>query len=121
MKACPVCGGEVIGRSDKKFCSAKCKSAAQHEARQQNESFFLEVDRQLKVNRKLLKKYNLTGYTTLRRQVLLEEGFNPRYFTHYWKNTKGQVYFFCYDYGYMNITPSGKEKYLIIEWQEYMK
>jgi len=31
-KTCPTCGGEVIGRSDKVYCSRRCKKAAWHEA-----------------------------------------------------------------------------------------
>jgi len=54
-RICPVCGSTVTGRSDKLFCSTKCKSIKQYENRQENEKFFLSVDRQLKINRKLLK------------------------------------------------------------------
>ena len=121
MKGCPVCGDEIIGRADKKYCSAKCKSAHQYEMRLTKESFYLEVDKQLKLNRKLLKRYNLSGYTTLRKEVLLNGGFNPRYFTHYWKNSKNQVYLFCYDYGFLELKENENIKYLIVTWQNYMR
>ena len=55
-KKCPVCESEIRGRSDKLFCSIKCKSVNQYEIRQESEKFYLSVDRQLKTNRKLLKK-----------------------------------------------------------------
>jgi len=32
--------------------------------------------------------------------VLIDQGFNPKFFTHYWKNNKGDVYLFCYEYGF---------------------
>ena len=51
----------------------------------------------------------------------MQEGFNPKFFTHYWKNKKGQVYLFCYDYGFLDLKDSGKAKYLIVEWQKYME
>lgn len=121
MKRCPVCKTEVKGRADKIYCSQTCKSSHQYESRTMKESFFLQVDRQLKTNRKILKRYNQTGYTTLRKKVLLELGFNPRYFTHYWKNQKGQVYLFCYDFGFLEIEQQGKKKYLLVEWQHYME
>lgn len=121
MKRCPVCKTEVKGRTDKIYCSETCKSSHQYESRTIKESFFLQVDRQLKTNRKILKRYNQTGYTTLRKKVLLELGFNPRYFTHYWKNQKGQVYLFCYDFGFLEIEQQGKKKYLLVEWQNYME
>ena len=120
MKICPVCGARVQGRVDKKYCSLKCKNVAQDEKRSMNEQFYLQVDRQLKTNRKILKRYNLSGFTTLRKDVLIQEGFDPKFFTHYWKNAKGQVYLFCYDFGFLDLDASGKNKYLIVEWQEYM-
>ncbi len=120
IKKCHVCGTLVIGRSDKKFCSTKCKSIDQYENRQENEGFYLRVDRQLKINRKLLKRYNKSGYTTLRKSQLLAEGFDPNFFTHYWKTQKKEVYLFCYDYGFLLLERDGKSKYLIVQWQDYM-
>lgn len=120
MRSCPVCNGEIKGRSDKRYCSAACKSSFQYEKRGESEPFFFKVDRQLRLNRKILKRHNKSGYTTLRKDVLIAEGFYPKYFTHYWKNQKGQVYLFCYEFGFLEIDQSGIKKYLIVEWQEYM-
>jgi len=120
VKTCPVCGALVKGRSDKKFCSKKCKSIEQYESRQKTEVFYLQVDRQLKVNRRILKKYNKSGYTVIRKSQLIEEGFNPKYFTHYWKNKKGEVYLFVYEYGFLKKNDNGKEKYILVTWQDYM-
>jgi hypothetical protein len=121
MKKCPTCGEEVIGRSDKVYCSKKCASTSHYEHHVANDQFFIHVDKQLKVNRKILKKYNRSGFTTLRKEQLVKEGFDPNFFTHYWKNKKGQVYLFCYDYGFLEVDQKGLKKYLLVEWQEYMK
>ncbi len=120
-KKCPVCESEVKGRSDKLFCSMKCKSINQYEKRQEKEQFYLRVDSQLKINRKLLKKHNKSGYTTIRKLELIVEGFNPKYFTHYWKNQKGDVYLFVYEYGFLSTRHNGKDKYLLVTWQDYME
>jgi len=120
-KTCPVCQSSVKGRSDKVFCSTKCKSIHQYETRQEKEAFYLEVDRQLKVNRKVLKTYNLSGFTTVRKKRLIDDGFDPNFFTHYWKNSNGDIYLFVYDYGFLDLKKSGKEKYLIVQCQAYMK
>jgi len=121
MKNCPVCKTEVKGRADKLFCSVQCKSAFQYEKRVNHEMFYFKVDKQLKTNRKILKKFNQSGYTTLRKEKLLEAGFNPRFFTHFWKNQNKQVYLFCYEYGFMEIDQKGIKKYLLVEWQDYME
>ncbi|PCJ94022.1 MAG: hypothetical protein COA50_12735 [Flavobacteriaceae bacterium] len=119
-KTCPVCDALIKGRSDKKFCSTKCKSIEQYENRQETEAFYLKVDRQLKINRKLLKKHNKSGFTTIRQSQLLSKGFNPNFFTHYWKNKKGDVYLFVYEFGFLSHKNNGKEKYVLVTWQEYM-
>ena len=119
-KNCPVCDSVLKGRSDKKFCSAKCKSIHQYEQRQETEAFFLKVDRQLKINRKLLKRYNKSGFTTIRKSELITQGFDPKFFTHYWKNKKGEVYLFVYEYGFLSKTDGGKDKYVLVTWQDYM-
>lgn len=120
-KNCPVCGFSIKGRSDKIFCSSKCKSIHQYENRQEKEAFYLKVDKQLKINRKLLKHHNKSGYTTLKKSELHAKGFDPNFFTHYWKTQKGEVYLFCYDYGFLSLERNGKRKYLIIQWQDYMR
>lgn len=121
MKVCPVCESPVKGRTDKVFCSPKCKSIRQYEERQINEKFYLKIDAQLKTNRKILKRYNRSGFTTVSKSKLVSEGFDPNFFTHYWKNKKGDVYIFCYDYGFLSLKRKPENKYLIVQWQSYME
>lgn len=119
-KKCPICSAIVKGRTDKIFCSLKCKSIDQYEKRQESEVFYSQVQNQLRTNRRVLKKYNKSGFTTIRKSELITAGFNPDFFTHYWKNTKGDVYLFVYEYGFLKRNDSGKEKYVLVKWQEYM-
>ena len=117
---CLACEKPLEGRSDKKYCNNHCKSALQYKSRLKEESQFFKIDRQLKTNRKLLKLHNRSGKTTVRKSEFLQHGFNPSYFTNYWKNSKGQVYLFCYEYGFKEVVDNGKKKYLLVKWQEYM-
>ena len=119
-KTCNYCGNEIQGRADKQFCSVHCKSALQYQTRKKEEALYYIIDRQLKLNRKLLKKYNQAGLATIRKEKLTTQGFNPKYFTHYWKNGKGQLYLFCYEYGYLSKNEKGKDKYVLVQWQDYM-
>tara|TARA_R110002126_G_scaffold146860_3_gene292844 strand:+ start:275 stop:652 length:378 start_codon:yes stop_codon:yes gene_type:complete len=120
-KECRYCNKELSGRTDKKFCDPQCKSAYQYQIEKQNpERFYNKVDNQLKLNRRLLKEYNKGGKVTIRSTVLLELGFDPNFFTHYWKNKKGEVYLFVYEYGFLSKTENGKEKYVLVVWQDYM-
>lgn len=121
QKSCLYCKKEVFGRSDKKFCDPQCKSAYQYQqTRAQPERFYNKVDNQLRLNRKLLKDYNKGGKVTVRTSVLKAKGFDARFFTHYWKNGKGDVYLFVYEFGFLRRLEHGVEKYILIQWQDYM-
>tara|TARA_R110002049_G_scaffold125135_1_gene280746 strand:+ start:2601 stop:2990 length:390 start_codon:yes stop_codon:yes gene_type:complete len=118
---CVYCKKELEGRTDKKFCDAHCKSAYQYKKEKQNpDRFYNQVDNQLKLNRKILKEYNKGGTVTIRSSVLLELGFDPKFFTHYWKNQKGDVYLFVYEYGFLFKADKGRDRYVLVIWQEYM-
>jgi hypothetical protein len=120
-KECRYCNKELSGRTDKKFCDPQCKSAYQYQIEKNNpERFFNKVDNQLKLNRKLLKEYNRGGKVTIRCKILWELGFNQNFFTHSWKNQKGDIYLFVYEYGFLKITESKIEKYVLVIWQDYM-
>ena len=117
---CKNCKKELIGRSDKKFCDNYCKSQFHYELQKTNDSFYQKVDIQLKLNRKILKNYNRAGKATVRSQTLILLGFNPKFFTHFWKNKKGDVYLFVYEYGFLKRKENTIEKYILIQWQDYM-
>lgn len=119
---CKHCNKELQGRTDKKYCNLHCKSAFQYQqAQEQPERFYNRVDNQLKLNRRLLKNFNKAGKATIRTDQLNSEGFNPNYFTHYWKNTKEDVYLFVYEYGFLKRTEHNIDKYILIQWQDYME
>ena len=120
-KDCLYCKQELTGRTDKKFCDPQCKSAYQYQqAKEQPERFYNKVDNQLKLNRKILKEYNKGGKVIVRSSMLTQEGFDPNFFTHYWKNSKGDVYLFVYEYGFLKRAEHGVHKYVLIKWQDYM-
>ncbi len=121
QQECLHCGKQLEGRTDKKYCNLHCKSAYQYQKSKENpERFYDKVDNQLRLNRKVLKEYNKGGKVTVRTEVLLKLGFNQNFFTHYWKNQKGDVYLFVYEYGFLKRKEHGKEKYILILWQDYM-
>ncbi|PKH50920.1 hypothetical protein CXF68_09580 [Tenacibaculum sp. Bg11-29] len=116
-KKCLYCKNELEGRIDKKYCSSYCRSSYHYENdKEKGDSLFKTIDNKLKNNRKVLKYFNKAGFTTIRKEELFEKNFDSKYFTHYWKNSKGDVYLFCYEYGFM----SKKEKYVLVHWQDYM-
>lgn len=121
MKTCQNCNEPVIGRSDKIFCSPYCKSSYHYQKSTEREnSLFVTIDKQLKINRRLLRSFNKAGKATIRKEELIQNGFNPNYFTHYWKNKKGDVYLFCYEFGFLQKLENNTYKYVLVKWQNYM-
>ena len=121
LKHCLACNKELKGRSDKKFCDLHCKSSFHYRKSLEDEPrFYNRVDNQLKLNRKILKYFNKAGKSVIRAEILKKEGFDSKYFTHIWKNHKGDVYFFVYEYGFLKIQEHNKEKYVLVIWQDYM-
>jgi len=120
-KVCSYCEEPLEGRIDKLFCTPNCKSSYHYQKSLEKEaSLYNKIDNQLKLNRRLLKKYNKAGKSTIRKEKLVSDGFNPKYFTHYWKNNKGDVYLFCYEFGFLELKEHGKPKYVLVQWQDYM-
>ncbi len=118
---CLNCGEKLIGRIDKKYCGSYCRSNFHYEAsKEKAESFFKQIDHQLKKNRRILAAYNKSGKSTVRKEVLLAEGFHSRVFTHYWKAGNGNTYLFVYEYGFQQIIENGKTKFSLVTWQDYM-
>jgi hypothetical protein len=85
------------------------------------DSLFSTIDRQLKLNRRILKGYNRAGKAPVSKRVLIDEGFDPKYVTHYWKAKNGNVYLFCYEYGFMKSLENSLEKFVLVQWQPYME
>lgn len=117
-----TCNNEVKGRVDRKFCSEYCKSDHHYKNRKKSGKQFFkkQIDDILRTNRRILHDYNQAGKTTVRKEELLNKGFNPRFITHYWKTTKGDSYLFCYDQGFKEVQDNSKQKFLLIQWQDYM-
>lgn len=121
MSVCLECNKKLKGRRDKKFCTPYCKSSYHYKNNRDNENTFYEsVLGQLRLNRSILKKYNKAGKAIVRKDELIKIGFNPNRFTHYWKNKNGDVYLFCFEFGFLERKENGKKKYILVKWQKYM-
>ncbi|WP_224994602.1 hypothetical protein [Cesiribacter sp. SM1] len=116
---CQECGQAMKGRRGKKFCSDQCRAAYHNTQKSEEEKKVLQLNSILRKNRSILKKLNPEGYTNLRPEVLKQMGFDFRFYTHQFKTDKGEVYYFCYEWGYQVLQQQGKV--LIINWQKYMK
>jgi predicted nucleic acid-binding Zn ribbon protein len=100
-KTCLECGTRLIGRIDKKFCSDQCRNTYNNKMNRDETSHMKYVSHILRKNRRILKILNPDGKAKVSKQVLLENGFNFKYFTNVYKTKGGWVYYFCFEYGYL--------------------
>lgn len=115
-RPCLACGKPVKGRIDKKFCDDYCRNVYNNQAKLDESTWVRQVIAALKKNRRILAE--LLGEEGLVKQSktkLLETGFQFKYHTHLYTNQKGQVYYFCFEYGYL---PLEGDWYLLVKRKE---
>lgn len=115
---CPQCGGTIVGRSDKKFCSAICKANFHNNSRMGN-SFRREVNHMLLHNYKILYKWVQNGSSMVHRSALESLRYKFEFFTQMVYTPKG-VYFFVYDVGFCPIFKSEGAFALIVPRKEFV-
>ena len=118
---CLSCEKELIGRTDKKFCDAQCRSTYHNKNKPVYEIEIQKTNSALRKNRSLLAHFCPSGRSTVRKEVLSQSGYQFHLFTNIFTFKNG-TYYLCYDYGYLPIVDDkGIEKMLIVQKQEYMK
>lgn len=99
-KTCIVCGDEITGRPDKRFCSDNCRSTHHNRHNSDHTNFIRNINHTLRKNRRILEGLNPDGKATVHRDKLMEMGFNFRYFTNEYVTRTGTVYRYVYEQGY---------------------
>lgn len=100
---CQVCGDEMKGRRDKKFCSDQCRVEHHNYQNRDVSKFMTNINNLLRKNHRILEKLNPKGKTRVSKAHLLDEGLNFNYFTNMYKTKNGKAYYFVYDQGYIEI------------------
>jgi len=113
-RKCPECGEKIIGRADKKFCSDQCRNTYNNRLNSDASNTVRNINNILRKNRRILNDLNKqSGKTIVNKETLLTSGFNLTYHTHTYTTKKGDVYYFCYEQGYLYLPD--KELYLLVE------
>lgn len=102
-RTCLECGKPVFGRIDKKFCDDQCRNAYNNRQNADANNFVRNVHYTLRKNRRILEELNPSGKEKVRRSQLVEKGFDFTYHTSTYTTQKGAVYFFVYEYGYLEL------------------
>jgi len=117
MKECLFCEQKIVGRSDKKFCSPQCRSTYNNQLNSSSINLIRNVNNLLRKNRRILKGLNPKGKRTIKRQVLIDHGFNFEFYTNSYTTKIGNTYRFCYDQGYLALE---NNRVALVERKEYV-
>ncbi|MDI1322979.1 MAG: DUF2116 family Zn-ribbon domain-containing protein [Algoriphagus sp.] len=103
IKTCLNCGKPIVGRVDKKFCDDQCRNTFNNQQSAASNNLIRNINHALKKNRNILEALIPEGdeLTKTTRDRLLRAGFQFKYFTHLYQNKKGNLYHYCYDFGYL--------------------
>lgn len=102
-RVCKDCGEPLNGRADKKFCSDQCRNSHNNRLNSDDNNFMRNVNNILRKNRRIMMDVCVNGKITMHKDKVLEMGFHFGYFTHFKHTRNGTTYYYCYEYGYMNI------------------
>lgn len=112
-KRCLECLSPVKGRSDKRFCNDACRSSYNNRLNTESSSIIKKINKQLLKNRKILADLlREEKMVKVNEDRLFTLGFDLEYHTHHLQTSKGQTYFFVYEYGYL---PLEKQQYLVVK------
>lgn len=105
QKICLSCGKTIQGRIDKKFCDDYCRNSYNNQLKAVSNNLIKNINNALRKNRNILasilEKQGDTAKIT--KEKLVQAGFQFKYGTHSYTNKKGNVYGYCYDYGYLEL------------------
>jgi hypothetical protein len=119
-KACPVCGEKIVGRSDKVYCCDHCRRIGNNKKNHDAERPILELNKNLRTNRMILRKLCPVGKNVVRKEVLDLLGYDFTIFSSIFVNKKKQIYYLCHDFGFTPLLDKSVQRVLIICRQPYM-
>jgi len=103
---CKICKKAIIGRTDKKFCSIKCKNFYHSNLRRVTDKEVVEINSILHRNRSILLE--ILGKQKIqikvKRIVLAKKKFRFKYMTHFHINKFGKMYHHVYDFAWMEFS-----------------
>ena len=116
-KKCLQCEKTLKGRSDKKFCDDYCRAAHNNDLKSAANNYVRNVNNALGKNRRILESLlpDTEQMKKTTRDKLLQLGFQFKYGTHTYTNQKGNVYYFCYEYGFL---PLENDWFLVVKRNE---
>ena len=103
---CISCGKTFVGRTDKKYCSLKCKNTFNYNRKSKTKSATQTIDAVLHKNREILEV--IMGPKRKKMYIekteLTQMGFQSEYVTGFYTNSQDKLYRYVYDFAWMEFT-----------------
>lgn len=117
-RRCLDCEEIVVGRIDKKFCCDQCRNNYNNKQNRDANNFVRNLNGILRRNRRILQRLAANNKAKVSKHKLDSLGFNFGYFTNTYQAISGQTYYFCYEYGYLEID---SHNYMIVLKERYVQ
>lgn len=117
-KGCLECGEPIRGRTDKKFCTDACRNLFHYRTNNAPINYVRNVVNTLKRNRRILSELNPGGKAKVHRDKLVERGYNFMYHTNIYRTKVGNVYVFCFEHGFLELSENW---YALVRRDEYLE
>ena len=118
-RQCFECGKPLKGRIDKKFCDDYCRNAFNNKSKIEEGAYVRKINQVLKRNRRVLEELlGNEGMIKHSKVSFINKGFQFQFHTHQYVNKKGNIYYFCYEYGFL---PLEGDWYLIVRKKDLIK
>jgi hypothetical protein len=118
-RPCLECNKPLKGRIDKKFCDDYCRNAYNNKSKIEESAYVRKINQILRRNRRVLEELlGNEGMSKQSKASLINKGFQFHFHTHQYANKKGNIYYFCYEYGFL---PLEGDLYLVVKKKEFAK
>lgn len=102
-KTCLECNDKIIGRIDKKFCNDYCRNAYNNRLNKDGKNLVRTINNRLRKNWRILESLNMHQKVKVKKNKLIEKGFDFDFFTSIYTTKAGAIYYFVYDQGYLSL------------------
>ncbi len=104
-RACLSCGEFIKGRADKKFCDDACRNNYNNQLNSDGTNYVRNINNVLRKNRRILEELISSDKSTAKitKKRLEEAGFSFSNFTSIYRNKQQQIYYFNYEFGYLQL------------------
>lgn len=103
-RCCAFCGRELTGRADKKFCDDTCRNNYAYRRNKYGDEVISKINKSLQNNRTVLRSMVRSGRKIVKKQTLVDNGFDFNVITGVYETHRKQDYKLLYDYAYRCIS-----------------